>query len=102
MRTPLLSVLVAAHAVLCPVAASADSGYWTDRQICRAAVKTYFFLGIKPAIAPDNGEFWIDYDAAANIAPADPPVRRSPGYTPSSTSAPPPMAPGSRTARRGG
>ena len=67
MRTPLLSVLVAAHAVLCPIAASADSGYWTDREICRAAVKTYFFLGIKPADAPDNGEFLGFRSASGNV-----------------------------------
>ena len=35
--------------------ASADSGFWTDREICRAAVKTYFFLRTKPVDAADNG-----------------------------------------------
>ena len=67
MRPPLLSALVAAHAVLCPIAASADSGYWTDQEICRAAVKTYFFLGIKPAGAPDNGEFLGFRSASGNV-----------------------------------
>ena len=67
MRTLLLSVLVAAHAVLCPIAASADGAYWTDREICRAAVKTYFFLGIKPADAPDKGEFLGFRSASGNV-----------------------------------
>ena len=67
MRTPLLSVLVAAHAILCPIAASADSGYWTGREICRAAVKTYFFLGIEPVDAPDKGEFLGFRSASGNV-----------------------------------
>ena len=67
MRAPFLSVLVAAHAVLSPVAASADTGYWTGRKICRAAVKTYFFLGSKPADAPDAGEFLGFRSASGNV-----------------------------------
>ena len=53
MRYFILSLPVVS-AVLSAVAASADSSFWTDREICRAAVKTYFFLRTKPADATDS------------------------------------------------
>ena len=37
-----------------------------DREICRAAVKTYFFLGKKPADAGDSGEYFGFSSAAGN------------------------------------
>ena len=55
MRSIILFILVLAHAVLCSIALSADSSFWTDREICRAAVKTYFFLASRPAAAIGAG-----------------------------------------------
>ena len=40
------------------VAALADSGVWTNREICRAAAKTYFFLDAKPTDTADSGEYF--------------------------------------------
>jgi len=37
-------------------ATSAAAGEWTDREICRAATKVYFFLPELPQDAPDQGE----------------------------------------------
>jgi hypothetical protein len=34
----------------------ATGGEWTDREICRAATKVYFFLSELPQDAPDQGE----------------------------------------------
>lgn len=42
MRKIALAIVVAVHAGAPAFAASADGGIWTDREICRAAVKTYF------------------------------------------------------------
>ena len=66
MRIILLAILVASHAGASGVAASADSGIWTDREICRAAVKTYFFLRQKPADTADNGDYLGFRSAAGN------------------------------------
>lgn len=53
-----LAILVAVHATVMSVAALADSGGWTNREICRAAAKTYFFLDAKPTDTADSGEFF--------------------------------------------
>ena len=56
-RRFILLLLIAAATVL-PVAAAADSGFWTNREICRAATKTYFFLRGKPADAKASDELF--------------------------------------------
>ncbi len=58
MRRIAFSMAVATHAVASACAASADSGTWTDREICRAAAKTYFFLRTRPADAVDGDGFF--------------------------------------------
>ena len=58
MRKIAFAIVVAAHAGAPAFAASADGGIWTDREICRAAVKTYFFLDSKPADAADSGGYF--------------------------------------------
>ena len=64
MRAAILFILVLAHTVLCSIALSADSGFWTDREICRAAVKTYFFLATRPADAT-GGEGDLGFRSAS-------------------------------------
>ena len=56
MRRFTLWLLISAAALL-PISASADNGVWTEREICRAALKTYFFLRSKPADTEDRGGF---------------------------------------------
>ena len=63
----ILALLVAVHATVTPIAAFADSGVWTNREICRAAVKTYFFLDAKPTDTADNGQFLGFLSASGNI-----------------------------------
>ena len=67
MRRAILSILVVIHAVASPIIGSADSGFWTDREICRAAVKTYFFLDTKPTDTADSGEFFGFRSASGNV-----------------------------------
>ena len=67
MRNSILAILVAANAVVFATTASADNGAWTDREICRAAVKTYFFLGRKPKDSADSGEYLGFSSASGNI-----------------------------------
>ena len=67
MRKSILSVLVVAHAVVSPITASADSGLWSDREICRAAVKSYFFLDINPPDTVDRGDFFGFRSASGNV-----------------------------------
>ena len=67
MRRIAFAIVVAAHAGAPVFAASADSGMWADREICRAAVKTYFFLRTKPADAVDSGEYFGFRSAAGNV-----------------------------------
>ena len=62
-----LAILVAVHAIVTPIAASADSGVWTNREICRAAVKTYFFLDAKPTDTADSGQFFGFLSASGNV-----------------------------------
>ena len=66
MRIIMLAILVASHAGALASTASADGNAWTDREICRAAVKTYFFLGKKPADAGDRGEYFGFSSATGN------------------------------------
>ena len=66
-RRSILTILVVVHAVVSPIAASADSGFWTDREICRAAVKTYFFLDIKPTDTVNSGQFFGFRDVSGNV-----------------------------------
>ena len=53
--------------MLVTLPALADTGSWTERDICRAAVKTYFFLGKLPADAADQGEHFGFASAAGNV-----------------------------------
>ena len=47
--------------------AVAGAGPWMERDICRAAVKTYFFLAKMPADAPDQGEYFGFVSAKGNV-----------------------------------
>ena len=67
MRNTILAILVAANAGVLASAAFADSGAWTDREICRAAVKTYFFLGRKPTDSADSGKYFGFRSSSGNI-----------------------------------
>ena len=67
MRAAILSCLVLAHAGLGSLASSADGGFWTDREVCRAAVKTYFFLAAKPADATGDDGYFGFRSASGNI-----------------------------------
>ena len=67
MRRIAFAIVVAAHAGAPVFAGSADSGMWADREICRAAVKTYFFLRTKPEDAVDSGEYFGFRSAAGNV-----------------------------------
>ena len=64
VRAAIHFVLVLAQAVLCPTTLSADSHLWTDREICRAAVKTYFFLSTRPADAT-GGDGYLGFRSAS-------------------------------------
>lgn len=64
MRATIFFAFMLAHAVLCPIASSADGGFWTDREICRAAVKTCFFLAAKPGDAA-GGEGYLGFRSAS-------------------------------------
>jgi len=63
----ILALLVAVHAIATPIVAFADSGVWTNREICRAAVKTYFFLDAKPTDTADNGEYFGFLSASGHV-----------------------------------
>jgi hypothetical protein len=62
-----LFLAAAALTVSLSSAAVADDGAWTDREICRAATKTYFFLSSKPLDALDRGAGFYFRSAAGNI-----------------------------------
>lgn len=62
-----LAILVAVHTAALPNFASADSGTWADREICRAAVKTYFFLGAMPADTSDSGKYFGFLGKSGNV-----------------------------------
>ena len=60
--------LKAAAIVACfPSIVSAEQGPWTDREICRAAAKTYFFLDSKPDDSVDEGSWFGFRSAAGNV-----------------------------------
>ena len=59
--------IMVVHAIVMPISVFADSGFWTDREICRAAVKTYFFLDQAPTNATNQGEYFGFISAAGNI-----------------------------------
>ena len=59
--------IFAAAILLATLSATADAGAWTEREICRAAVKTYFFLGKLPADAADQGEYFGFVSAKGNV-----------------------------------
>ena len=63
----ILAILGAVHASVTPIAASSDSGVWTNREICRAAVKTYFFLDAKPTDTADSGQYFGFLSASGNV-----------------------------------
>ena len=67
MRATIAFTFMLALVVLCPSAASADGGFWPDREICRAAVKTYFFLAAKPGDATDDEGFLGFRSASGNV-----------------------------------
>lgn len=52
-----LSTVVVGVMIVSPITAASDNSIWTDREICRAAVKTYFFLDSEPADAANSGQF---------------------------------------------
>ena len=54
-------------ALLAALPALADADHWAERDICRAAVKTYFFLGTMPADAADQGEYFGFVSAKGNV-----------------------------------
>jgi len=58
MRKIAFAIVVAANVGAPVLTASADGGIWTDREICRAAAKTYFFLRTKPADTADSGGYF--------------------------------------------
>ena len=66
-RRCVLAFLVVVHAVVLPFAAHSDTGLWTNREICRAAVKTYFFLDTKPNGAADSGEYFGFRSASGHV-----------------------------------
>ena len=49
------------------VTAFAETRHWVEREICRAAVKTYFFLEAKPADAADKAGYFGFVSAADNV-----------------------------------
>ena len=59
--------IIAGAAMLVALPALAGTGSWTERDICRAAVKTYFFLANMPADALDQGEYLGFVSAAGNV-----------------------------------
>ncbi len=59
--------ILAAAISLAALPALADTDSWAGRDICRAAVKTYFFLGEPPADATDQGEYFGFVSAAGNV-----------------------------------
>lgn len=59
--------IIAGAAMLAALPALADTGSWTERDICRAAIKTYFFLGKMPANAPDQGDYFGFASTAGNV-----------------------------------
>ena len=59
--------VIAGAIVLAALPALADMGSWTERDICRAAVKTYFFLKELPADAADQAEYLGFTSAAGNV-----------------------------------
>ena len=63
----ILAILVVVHTVVSPIAVSADSDFWTDREICRAAAKTYFFLDTKPTDTTDSGQYFGFRSASGNL-----------------------------------
>ena len=67
MRTIILFILVLAHTALGSPASSADRGFWTNREICRAAVKTYFFLATRPADATGGDGYMGFRSASGNV-----------------------------------
>ena len=67
MRRTAFAAVVAAYAGAPVFTASADSGIWPDREICRAAVETYFFLRKNPADAVDSGEYFGFSSAEGNV-----------------------------------
>ena len=59
--------IIAAAVTLASIPAVADTDSWSERDICRAAVKTYFFLGKLPADAVDQGEYFGFVSAKGNV-----------------------------------
>ena len=53
--------------MLAVLPALADTGSWAKRDICRAAVKTYFFLSKLPSDVADQGEYFGFTSAAGNV-----------------------------------
>ena len=63
----ILALFVVVQAAVLPSGASAESEVWTDREICRAALKTYFFLDAKPSDTSDIGQFFGFISASGNV-----------------------------------
>ena len=67
MNRWVLATLGAIHAIVTPIAAFADSGVWTNREICRAAVKMYFFLDARPTDTADSGRYFGFLSASGSV-----------------------------------
>ncbi len=60
-------MIIAAAVSLAALPALADTDSWDDRDICRAAVKTYFFLKEPPADAADQEGYFGFVSAKGNV-----------------------------------
>ena len=58
---------VAASFYLFSPASFAEVWEWSEREICRAAAKTYFFLDKMPADAPDSGDYFGFLSTKGNV-----------------------------------
>ena len=63
----LTAAFACALAIMSPSLAAAQTGGWTERDICRAATKTYFFLREMPADTSDKGAYFRFVSNADNV-----------------------------------
>ncbi|MCY4547538.1 MAG: hypothetical protein OXC28_04145 [Defluviicoccus sp.] len=63
----MIRTIIAGAIMLATLSALADTSSWTERDICRAAVKTYFFLSEPPADADDQAGYFGFVSAAGNV-----------------------------------
>ena len=60
-------MIIAAAVSMATLPALADTVSWDDRDICRAAVKTYFFLEKPPADVAGQGGYFGFVSAKGNV-----------------------------------